>query len=141
KYNALIRRFKPEQYPEQFRRIREAYDQVLMQEQWRRFDPPFPETSGPTEPPDSRVPGPINDPPPVAPTPGDAEGWTAPPPERTLGSELERLWTLAETGMIEEAYRGLRELEREHPGSPEIATRRYWLVTPFPQPEPAPRPP
>src|SRR5881396_2443210 len=27
-YTRLIRRFKPEQFPEHFRRIREAYDQV-----------------------------------------------------------------------------------------------------------------
>ena len=56
---------------------------------------------------------------------------------RPLASELERLWTLAETGMTEEAYRGLRELEREHPDSRDIATRRYWLVTAFPELEPA----
>jgi hypothetical protein len=134
KYNSLIRRFKPEQYPEQFRRIREAYDQVLLQEQWRRFDPP-PESSPPIEPPlpDSREAAPIDDLPPAPPK----DTWTAPPPQRALDSELARLWTLAETGMVDEAYRGLRELEREHPGSREIAIRRYWLVTAFPELEPA----
>ena len=135
RYNALIRRFKPEQYPEQFRRIREAYDQVKMQEQWRRHVPP-PES----EPlPEMRVPGPIHDPPPSVPdsSPGDAEAWTAPPPRPTFEAELERLWTLAVAGMVDEAYRGLRDLEREQPNSRELAVRRYWLVTAFPELEPA----
>src|SRR3569623_1984264 len=37
-YHQLIRRFKPEQYPEHFRRIREAYDEVLQNvELYERF--------------------------------------------------------------------------------------------------------
>ena len=62
RYNALIRRFKPEQYPEQFRRIREAYDQVLMQEQWRRFSAPLPPRAGTAEPLPRFAPKPAADP-------------------------------------------------------------------------------
>ncbi|HEX3313638.1 MAG TPA: J domain-containing protein [Gemmataceae bacterium] len=133
RYNALIRRFKPEQYPEQFRRIREAYEQVKLQEQWRRCMPP-PE---PAPLPDSRESAAV----PELPTPGSspdgAESWTAPPPQPTFESKLERLWTLAGAGMVDEAYRKLRELEREQPGSRELAIRRYWLVSAFPELEPA----
>jgi hypothetical protein len=166
-YGRLIRRFKPEQRPEEFRRIREAYDVVLahatMREQWQSIAPPVPTSA----PPIVRTPPPIIDPP--APSPKDAadadsaeiepgtadsereeppaeereiwsaapETWTPPPPQRSLASELARLWTLAETGMVDEAYRGLRALEREHPRSQEIAIRRYWLVTAFRELEPA----
>src|ERR1700722_9372739 len=74
RYSALIRRFKPEQYPEQFRRIREAYDQVLMQEQWRRYSsPPEPIPELPEPRPDSRESAPN-----AAPLPEGSESWTAP---------------------------------------------------------------
>jgi DnaJ domain len=33
-YNRLIRIYKPEQYPEQFRRIREAYESLLRMAEW-----------------------------------------------------------------------------------------------------------
>jgi len=36
-YTRLVRRFKPEQFPEQFRRVREAYDRALETMQQRQF--------------------------------------------------------------------------------------------------------
>ena len=68
RYNARsIRRFKPEHFPEQFRRIREAYDRVLaqvtLQEEWRSMTSPAPSPAPRTEPP----PPPLNLPPPVPP--------------------------------------------------------------------------
>ena len=43
RHAALIRRFKPEHYPQQFRRIRDAYETLEWQVRWReRGDPPDP---------------------------------------------------------------------------------------------------
>jgi hypothetical protein len=160
RYGQLIRRYKPEQRPEEFRRIREAYDRILaqatMRDQWRSMAFPAPNAE-PPPPPSNPPPAPIIDAPipsrdlpdddhePPAEEPAETpeiwnaspERWTPPPPRRPLASELERLWALAEIGMVDEAYRGLRELEREHPGSRELAVRRYWLVTAFRELEPA----
>lgn len=49
-YAALIRRFKPEQYPVQFQRIREAFEQVQETESWRTkyAQPPRDEWAAPS---------------------------------------------------------------------------------------------
>src|SRR5688500_12033029 len=48
-YTRLIRRFKPEHHPEQFRRVREAYEHALEMLKWHGFVPPreFPTTAEP----------------------------------------------------------------------------------------------
>src|SRR5262245_46628642 len=67
-YTRLIRRFKPEHFPEQFRRVREAYEAALDQLKWFRFFPspePFvTHAAGPQ--PESPAPA-VRDP--------DAEAW------------------------------------------------------------------
>src|SRR5262245_66347645 len=50
-YTRLIRRFKPEHFPEQFRRIREAYETALEHANWfGHFRPPQPEPEPRPEP-------------------------------------------------------------------------------------------
>jgi hypothetical protein len=49
-YTKLIRRFKPEHHPEQFRRVREAYETVLERIKWHGFEREFVEPARPPEP-------------------------------------------------------------------------------------------
>ncbi len=39
-YTRLIRRFKPEHFPEQFRRVREAYEAALQRAKWLSYFAP-----------------------------------------------------------------------------------------------------
>ncbi|MDX1965169.1 MAG: hypothetical protein SFX18_18640 [Pirellulales bacterium] len=59
RYTSLIRKFKPERFPDHFRRIREAYEQSLPMIQWRdqrrQYAPPV--VSSPGTPPESRAGG------------------------------------------------------------------------------------
>src|SRR4051812_38918873 len=60
-YTRLLRRFKPEHHPDQFRRIREAYEACQERAAWPRDDPvevspPPPPRRTPQSPPDRHVP-------------------------------------------------------------------------------------
>jgi hypothetical protein len=111
-YTKLIRRFKPEQAPEQFRRIREAYDRLLSYARFfQQFKPEFEATAPPdasmTPPPDSQPIAPRTDP-------------------------LAEAWQLAITGDPQAACQRLRGIHESSPG-PEAAVRLYWLATLFPE--------
>ncbi|MBN9523623.1 J domain-containing protein [bacterium] len=99
-YTRLIRRFKPEHAPEQFRRIREAYEACLQDFRW--LAPPadaFWETAPPPPPPERE-----------------------PPPR---GDEIDRLWELAVAGDEAAAYAGLAERAGARP---DVRLRLYWLL-------------
>src|SRR5690349_15738491 len=51
-YAALIRRFKPEQFPDQFQRIREAFERVQEMESWRSHAMPNPAPASASTPKD-----------------------------------------------------------------------------------------
>jgi len=143
-YTRLIRTFKPEQFPEHFRRIREAYEIVLRHvEIFGGADaPPAPPRSEPANttpvPPaekdvDESVVVPIlrhgifgEDQPPPEPIhfPLGAERQTAP----QLPNEPYALWQLAVNGDDATAYRRLRELDDSHPGRSEVCLPLYWLL-------------
>lgn len=125
-YTRLVRRFKPEHSPEQFRRIREAYEACQERAAWYRPDPI--EVSPPPPPP---RPVPRREPvidPQVAPAP-DLEPVIDPVvlPAPAL-DPVEELWEAAIVGNEAEAYAGLVQLCGESPGDPTLPLRLYWLL-------------
>jgi hypothetical protein len=133
-YTRLIRVYKPEQFPEHFRRIREAYETLLRHTDL--FDSPdeTPEPAPePARPPD---PGPREEPSAAATTPPDEVPAPAPPRwhrPRDLDEELGNLWRLAREGQEAEAYRRLVQLSEQHPGQSAVCLRLYWLLTVAPE--------
>jgi hypothetical protein len=103
-YTALIRVYKPEQYPEQFRRIREAYE-ILSR--YAEFN--FPRSD---EPP--------------AETPV-AEG-SYPTHAPIFEEELAAAWEEACNGATASAYAHLRQLHERFPGRDDACVRLYWLL-------------
>jgi hypothetical protein len=126
-YTALIRRFKPEKFPEQFRRIREAFDQVQAQETWRKSTPPIgdPPTDIPVDIPGS----PSHPSDTVAATP--LPPWSLPTPASELDDDA--LWDEACGGGHERVYRQLREASRRDGAAELIFLRLYWLRVAFPE--------
>ena len=123
-YSRLIRRFKPEHHPDQFRRIREAYEACLERATWFRPHTPSP-------PPPPRPVSPRSDPSPDADEPvvrhsPDLERTARqfdPPPD-----PVESLWELALDGQEEEAYRSLVRLMESDPDNEVLPLRLYWLL-------------
>lgn len=125
-YTELIRRFKPEHFPEHFRRIREAFETVQRFATFfspdRPADPPADAPSPPADtPPDQPEPAPAPDPWPV-------------PDVRVDGPD--ELWAKAVAGDPGAAYRGLRELADRTPGRPDLYARLYWLAVLYPDLDP-----
>ncbi len=108
-YTRLIRRFKPEHAPEQFRRVREAYEQVLEMTRWGGWNPP-----------------------PFSPSP-DAEPDV--PPTRPPADPQDAAWALAATDPAA-AYSRLVELSQARPDDPGPALRLYWLLAVHPTLDP-----
>jgi hypothetical protein len=116
-YSRLVRRFKPEHFPEQFQKVRTAYDALLQMCEWRELYGTDEELDGS---PDAE--------------PADAEN-AAPaaaaiplPPDPT-----DELWDAAADGRLGDAYRGYRELHNRTPAKEDIALRLYWLLRFNPQ--------
>jgi hypothetical protein len=110
-YTQLIRRYKPEQYPEHFRRIRAAYEAVLF---FTDGQAPFANGSFPHPP--------LSFPEP----PAQNHSF---PTALSLESEVRQAWELACSDGEEEAYHRLRRLESRHPGNGDLCARLYWLLT------------
>jgi hypothetical protein len=116
-YARLIKICKPEQAPEAFRRIREAYEAVLC---FVTLLPACPEEAQPLF----------------------QEVGQISPPSAVCGHdpELRELWKLACQSQEPAAYElGLR-LHQTHPGDGELCVRLYWLLTLFPGLDPQRRP-
>jgi hypothetical protein len=110
-YTRLIRHFKPEQYPEHFRLIREAYDAVKRMAEYRQLDQQDDEDGPETPVADAPV-GPI------------------------AGDRLQTLWDLACDGREQEAYTGLREMYEANPHSSELPARLYAMLLANPELDP-----
>jgi hypothetical protein len=121
-YTRLIRAYKPEHAPEEFRRIREAYDAV------RQFvelygalqqvapSAPFDETGEAAE----------------AALPRDSAGQDERPVRpvlKSLDEQLEECWQWAIDGEGPRAYRELERLHAAAPHDARITARLYWLLT------------
>ncbi len=102
-YTRLIRTYKPEQFPEQFRRIRAAYEAALRLAEFFAAPAGEPEASIPAEPPGASAPGsPADDP--------------------------DVLWERAAAGDEAGAYAALADLHRRRPDRPDLPLRLYWLL-------------
>lgn len=131
-YTQLIRKYKPEHHPEQFCKIREAYETCRQQAAWFRPEPaPSPEAD--EKPLTSQ---PLRAAPAADNRPGEAQPiseeesqsplarWSAPVVEERP-SEAERLWTEATAGNMAAAYAGLVPLAKD---DADAALRLYWLL-------------
>jgi hypothetical protein len=133
-YARLIRVYKPEHYPEQFRRIRDAYEMLRF---YARFVPvPDEEISQRGDEDDAE--------PSSAPTDahGDAEAEDQPdadvdrtsrPVSDTRDDEITRLYQAARAGRREECYRDYVSMQERQPGEEEIYVRLYWMLALWPQ--------
>jgi hypothetical protein len=138
-YTRLIRRFKPERFPDQFRRIREAYEVAQRMVHWFRFD------AEPDAPPRSlAVPEP-EEPSGTQPVPRDVDEESAEPlfvrPKPMPGprpyvDEADRLWGLATADAAGEGYLGLVDLSRAYHGRVDVPLRLYWLLAADPALDP-----
>jgi hypothetical protein len=124
-YTRLIRQFKPEQAPEQFRRIRSAYETLQGYAAWNEAavsdatdevqEPPNPEVEN-----DSRA---------VA---------SSRLPQSDASSRIasEQCWGWALNGEVSRAYAGLRDLQTQQPDQVALVLRLYWILYVAPQLEP-----
>ena len=126
-YARLIRTYKPEHSPEQFRRIREAYETV------RGYAAYFTTFDAPADPPDP----PDESPPamrhrsevPESDASDEPVEERAPVPlPRPLEEELDEAWDWAVEGDEARAYSRLLELRERHPGRTETCLRLYCLL-------------
>lgn len=141
-YTGLIRTYKPEQFPEQFRRIRAAYEFVLRHlELFKHFhiveereDEDAPRTPEQSE---------CEELPPPRPVEPDDEAMTEKPerlhtplpdaPCVDLYRQLHDAWELACTNQEAEAYEQLRRLQEAHREEVEVYLRLYWLLALMPE--------
>jgi hypothetical protein len=129
-YTRLIRRFKPEQFPEHFRRIREAYEHL---QHFGRFYGPPPE-SAPSETLQDDTTAPAQ--PAVAKNVHDAPAPPAPVAHPPDADALDQLWQLTEGCEAHLAYRRLLEC-RHRPGNrDDVFLRLYWLLRTIPSADP-----
>lgn len=138
-YHRLIRIYKPEQFPEHFRRIREAYEQLL-----RIAELFAPQTEAVDTTPDEE---PRIEPAPKELSSTDAASWTAghPQPAKETSEEelispqtqrpeeeVEELWKAAIGGRPAAAYERLVQRTQQFAGQAELYQRLYWLLTLWP---------
>ncbi len=124
-YTRLIRVFKPEQFPEHFRRIREAYESLLHYAEFFRFQAPPESAPAPEAKPSENGSGSASDgtaPPPVV-------GAPMPPRPAGLFEEMQELWQQAVAGQEADAYRGFLRLHERQPGNTDLLLRLYWLLS------------
>ena len=122
-YTRLIRKYKPEHAPEEFRRIREAYEAAVEMSRWFRDAPPAREAL-----PDLPFVA-IRPPVPTEP-PADASHQTQiDPPVRSAPSDpVEDAWADAVAGDWAGAYAALVALADAHPERADLPLRLYWLL-------------
>jgi hypothetical protein len=138
-YTRLIRRFKPEHHPEEFRRIREAYETAQERAKWFGFfsiSPPV------TPPPDDSATSTgselLTPPTPQSPSEEDLPAErTREAPRSFLVDPVAEAWKMAVTNQRPQAYARLNELQRERPDGWDIPLRLYWLLAVQPDLDPA----
>jgi hypothetical protein len=114
----LIRRFKPEQFPEHFRLIREAYETVKREVQF--LGPAGAEAAGAAGPPAVVL----------------SEPGSVPAPPADAPDVVQALWDKACNGQEEEAYGRLRTLYDANPHGSELPARLYALLLANPDLDP-----
>lgn len=126
-YTRLIRAYKPEHAPEQFRRIREAYDSARQ----------FVELFGGFREDAAAVPFETQEPLRVEPArgeqPSDSAALPPAPRAKSLEEQLDDCWEWAIAGDEAKAYRALEQLHVQAPHDTRIGVRLYWLLTLAPE--------
>jgi hypothetical protein len=139
-YNRLIRIYKPEQAPEPFRRIREAYESLLRMAEL--FGPCHEVPDPPAEPGPQVLPASLDEPSEAAGEWGpedDAleedqdEEDVVPSWASAADDELDELWESAIQGQPSPAYERLVQLHQQYAGRTEVYLRLYWLLTLSPE--------
>lgn len=123
-YQKLIKVYRPEQYPEEFRRIREAYDTAQSITEWMASVGDLPKPEGNEN-------SPAEDSPTEAMPNRDAMTGDRPRPSpvvATYESSLAAAWLPAVDGDTAFAYRKLDALRLEHPLRHEAYLGLYWLL-------------
>jgi hypothetical protein len=123
-YTSLIRAFKPEHWPDHFRRIREAFETV------QRIAFYFSPDAGPDA--ESSAPHPA----PRSEARSESSTDDSPPRSRPPLVTLEAHWERAVRGGVDAAYRGLVEELERGPPRPELFARLYWLAVVAPEVDP-----
>lgn len=118
-YTRLIRTYKPEQFPEQFGRIRAAYEAALRVVEF--FASSSASGAGVSDPGASK-PGPQ--------TPATENQPELLPPPRPFdpADDPQALWELAAAGHAARGYAGLVDLARRRPDLADVPLRLYWLL-------------
>jgi len=147
-YTRLIRQYKPEQFPEHFKRIRAAYEAILRDTEMAGSCLPEAGTNVEFQQPSMS----LDEEYPAEGPPGSAGTSSAsshfpeqqhleesvradlPPRPILLGleEELDGVWERACRGEEEQAYHQLRDLFSRHPGHKGVCARLYWLLTLYP---------
>jgi hypothetical protein len=128
-YTRLIRTYKPEQFPEHFRRIRNAYEECLRYVGW--FQPAQETETSPQESADDGRP--------VEAATGASEAVEAEshvPQRKSWEQQLADIWEFACQGCEQSAYDQLVELHHFHPGDVGVCVRLYWLLALVPELDP-----
>jgi hypothetical protein len=133
-YVRLIKRFKPEQFPEHFRRIREAYEFASSDLAFRAlfgstFDEPDLSASTKSAANTSE-----------SETESSQESGGSPAPAAPNASVVERAWRMACGGEWPDAYRELGRAFTEDQNQSESAVRLYWLLRLTPDLDPERQP-
>jgi hypothetical protein len=120
-YTRLIKKYKPEHAPEEFRRIREAYEAALEMGRWYRDAPPvrdaFPQVPFP----------PPGRPEPVRPS-APREPQIDSPVRAAHSDPVDVAWADGVAGNWPEAYAALQSLAQAHPERTDLPLRLYWLL-------------
>ena len=151
-YTRLIRRFKPDHHPQQFARIRAAYEELQRQLEWRaQYDSPPTEQiisldqlldrPSPTDraTPSDRPPLPVSEPDGLTQPPATADDAVTPnssEPLRVYTDDLEGAWKIACRGDAAAGYRQLVQLHDRDCGNEELCLRLYWLLRFSPELDP-----
>ncbi|WP_437186277.1 J domain-containing protein [Planctomicrobium sp. SH668] len=118
-YARLIRKFQPEHFPDQFQRIREAYETLKTHIEWQdRYDHNYESNSESV----TASSLPINEAEISASNHSGADASAVLRPDR-----MEIAWEHAKEGSLRRAYAELLELQRLRPEDEEIAIRLFWL--------------
>ena len=159
-YTRLIKVYKPEHAPDEFRKLREAYETISQHLQWRERYGIHVE-SNTTEPEDepsaaNGTAGDKNDNSAESSGLPDAEeidthnGSTSteddtPAPRRVartmVTDPLRDAWQLVLDGSPEQAFAELKKFYMQHGMTPAVAVRMYWLLVTFPELDPKIQPP
>jgi hypothetical protein len=124
-YVRLIRRFKPEHFPEQFRRIRDAYESIdgyLQYQEHFCVESPSDEEDETQKPLDLRDDDMLEDVVGIGNSVSELERQTP------SGDEEESAWQLAIQGRAAEAYRSFQEQAQRRPSDASLYAKLYWLL-------------